>query len=105
MILITKTYIECTPESAEDGEYSDNGLIFEDVGYTFRELVREMKSHRQASNSSASGGIFEWYSSGFDTVDYVTGTDRETCIHYSRKNPERKAKYWKLAAKYAGIIK
>lgn len=105
MILINRTYSETTPESAEDGDYSDSGFIVEDVAYGFRELVALLKSHPEASCSPADGSEFEWYSTGFYTDDYTYGTEREESVHYSRNNAPRSAKYWRLAAIAAGIVK
>ena len=100
MILITKTYTECTPESAEDGDYSDQGVIQEDESYTFGELVRALREHRECSEYPVSDSTFTWFSSGFDMVDYQTGTERETAIHYSRANPPRNAKHWAKAIRF-----
>ena len=104
MILINRTYSEVTPESSEDGEFSDSGFIAENEECTFRELVAYMREHSESSCSPACGATYEWYSSGFDIEDYVTGAERQTSIHYSADNPARKAKYWKLAAQFADIL-
>lgn len=103
MILISKTYSEITPESAEDGEFSDSGFVFEDAECTFRELVDYLKEHKGSSCYPCKGEISEYFSSGFSVDDYQTGTETGTSIHYSRKNPSRKDKYWKLAVKAAGL--
>ena len=103
MILISKTYSETTPESAEDGEFSDSGFVFEDAECTFREVVGYLKEHTESSCYPVSGDTSEYFSSGFSVDDYQTGTETETSIHYSRKNPSRKDKYWKLAVKAAGL--
>lgn len=105
MILVNRAYSEVTPESAEDGDISDSGMIAENAEYTFRELVAMLKDHPQASCHPARGDVFEWYSSGWHIDDYATGTEREETVHYSMSNPARNAKYWKLAAIAAGIAK
>jgi len=105
MILISRTYSEVTPESAEDGEESESGFICEDAAYEFRELVRLLREHRNPSCYPATGSTREWYSTGYDVADYRTGTEREECVHFSRNNPPHNARYWKLAAKAAGIVK
>ena len=105
MILVDRCFSEMTPESAEDGEHSDTGFLAQDEAYTFRELVRLMRDHGAASCWPASGDTCEWYSTDWDTVCYRTGTQRECSMHYSRANPERNAKYWRLAAIAAGIVK
>ena len=95
-ILVDRTYSEITPESAEDGDFSDTGLISQDEEYSFSELVKLMKGHPQAS-SSPHESINTWYSTGYYTSDYRTCTEREECIHFSEKNTPNAAKYWKLA--------
>lgn len=105
MILIDKCYSEITPESAEDGDTSDAGFEWINCPVSFRELVDYMREHSNPSNMPASGGTFEWYSTGYSIDDYATGTERETTIHFSRENPPHKAKYWKLASKFAGLTK
>lgn len=104
-ILIHRTYSEVTPESAEHGDTSDSGFIIEDEPCTFRELVEYMETHSEASNGRPTGDIFEWYSTGYYVEDYSTGTEREECLHYSKANPSRMEKYWRLAAIAAGIVK
>lgn len=105
MILIHKTFEEITPESAEDGENSDSGFIWDNVEVGFRELVVLMKEYNESSCYPAKGDTFEWYSTGFYTECYRTGTERNQSIHYSNDNPTRNAKYWMKAARAAGIVK
>lgn len=96
-ILINRTFAEITPESCEDSDFSDSGFIEEDLEVSFTELVRLMKDHYQSSCSPDNGNINTWYSTGFYTSDYRTGTEREESIHFSRNNTENAAKYWRLA--------
>lgn len=105
MILISKTYSETTPDSVDDGELSDSGFVFEDSEYSFRDLVRLMRDYREPSNYPATGSAREWYSSGWNIEDYGTMTEREESIHFSHKNKPHNARYWKLAAKAAGLVK
>ncbi len=95
-ILISKTFAQTTPESAEVGDFSDTGFISECEQVTFTELVDLMKAHYQPSNS-ANIDINTWFSTGFYTQDYRTGTDQEDSIHFHRDNTPNAAKYWKLA--------
>lgn len=104
-ILINRTYTEITPESAEDGEFNDNGLIAEREAVTFSELVRLMQAHNQASKHPNNGSTDIWYSTGYYIEDYSTMTETEESIHYHPDNMPNVAKYWKWAAKYAGVIK
>lgn len=95
-IIINRTYSEVTPESSEEGDFSDNGFISEAEEVSFSELVSLMREHRQPSNSR-NNDINTWYSTGFYTSDYSTATEREECIHFSRNNTKNAEKYWKLA--------
>jgi hypothetical protein len=101
-IIISRTFAEITPESAEDGEFSETGFITEREEVSFSELVKLMKEHYQPSSSPNDGGTGVWYSTGFQTEDYSTGTESEECIHYHKDNAPNVAKYWKWAAKFAG---
>ena len=104
-ILVNRCYAETTPESVEDGEFSDTGTISENEEMTFRELVRAMQEHSQCSCYPASGSTHEWLFTGFSTTDFRTGTERDESLHYSRQNPPAMAKYWRKAMCFAGIIK
>lgn len=104
-ILINRTYIEITPESAEDAYFSDNGYLSENEAVTFSELVELMKRHPQASQWPNNGSLDVWYSTGYQVENYGTGTEREECLHFHPDNTANVAKYWKLAAKIAGHIK
>jgi len=105
MILISRTYSEVTPESAKDGENSDDGFICQDESYTFRELVRLLRDHPEASAwPITQAETWVWFSTGYHVYDYSTGIEREECVHYSHKNHPRSAKYWSKAAKAAGIV-
>ena len=104
MIKISKTYEVVTHESAEHGEAAEHGFIFENEGYTFRELVQLMRDYNNLSCSPASGGVYEWLSGNSDT-DYATGAETIESIHYSAENEPKKAKYWRKAMVLAGLIK
>jgi len=104
MILLNKSYTIVTPESAADGDFAECGLEFENTPYTFRELVNELQRYSEASCSPAHGETYEWATSEGD-IDYRTGEVTEYSLHYSRNNPARNAKYWRLAMKAVGFIK
>ena len=103
-ILVNITYADTTPKSAEFGDFSDTGVLSIDEQYTFRELVNAFKNcYREPSNSPNNGDINTWYSVYF-THDYAKGIEREESIHFSHLNTANANKYWKLAAKYAGLL-
>ncbi len=104
-ILIARTFTEFTPESAQDSDFSNNGFICEREAVTFSELVSLMREYYQPSCSPNNGSTHVWYSTGVYTSDYGTGTEREECIHFHQDNTPNIAKYWRLAAKFAGLIK
>lgn len=101
-IIISRTYSEITPESAENGEFSDRGFITEHEKISFSRLVRLLKVCNQPSQLPNDGGTNVSYSTGFYIDDYATGTESEETIHYHKDNAPNVAKYWKWAAKFAG---
>jgi len=106
MILISKTYQIFTPESIEAGEAEEQGFIFADEPYTFRELLRliQREGLTQSSCSPATGNPHEWLT-GESEPDYSTGEETIYSLHYSHNNESRAAKYWRAAFRAANIIK
>ena len=101
-IIISRTYSETTPESAEDGEFSDLGFIEENRQVSFSELLSLMKDHPYPSTSPNNGSTDIWYSAEAFVEDWSDGTMRIESLHYSRANTPNAAKYWKWAAQIAG---
>lgn len=95
-ILISRCYSEVTPESAERGDFSDRGFVYQCEPFTFSELVREMRD----GGFCREGGT-EWLCTGYHTEDYRTGTEREETLHFCRENPERLRKWFVLAHRFA----
>ena len=104
-IFISRTYVEVTPESAEDGEFSDCGFDDKKDEVTFEELVKIMQEHPYPSEIPNNGGIQVWYSNEMYVHDYSDGTHRQESIHYHADNPPIMDKYWKWAAKIAGSMR
>lgn len=100
-ILINRTFAEATPESSENGEFSNTGFISEGEQVTFRELVKLMKEHIHPSQSPHDGNIHVWFSTSSYTSDYSKGISREESIHFHHENTANAGKYWKLASKIA----
>lgn len=96
-IIISRTYAETTPESAEIGDFSDTGFIDERQEVTFSELVRLMMEHYEPSQSPNDYSKDVSYSSGSYTSDYRTGTSRQESIHFHHDNSDNATKYWKQA--------
>ena len=101
MILIDKTFSEITPE---DGNTSDSGHVYVNCPYTFRALIAELRGYTETSSYPCTGAARDWVSTGYSVEDYATGTERSESLHFSNDNPERKAKYWRKALQFAGLI-
>ncbi len=95
-ILVSRCYSETTPESAEQGDFSDTGFVHEAEPFTFSELVRVISQ----GGFRQEGGT-DWLCTGYSTVDYRTGIEREETLHFNRANPERLRKWFWLAARIA----
>jgi hypothetical protein len=79
---VSKTYQCVTPESAEHGDFSDQGYEWQDKDYSLRELLYEIKSqgneYAQLNNDNYAD-IYGWNY----TSDYKTGEDTTPCLHVS----------------------
>lgn len=95
MIILSKTYSETTPESAEQCEFSDAGFEWQDVEYTFKELIDELKNNNYYIRQ-----LDMTISTDFEIECYATMTEKSYSLHYSRDNNERSFKYWKKALEY-----
>ena len=65
-------YAQTTPESVDDGDFSDMGFIFEPTEYSFSELVHLLKME----------GLSYWVSddtlaASWQVIDYKTLTEEE----------------------------
>ena len=94
---VDKTYAEMTPESAEHGDYDDTGFVWEDVEYTFRELVDELSSREWSPAEGA-----DWFSNGWSVIDYSELREREECLHVQRPTA-RHERYYQLALRLAKL--
>lgn len=93
--LVTETYMH------PDDEPTDADIRTETV--SLRELISKMREYPHSSCYPSSGATYEWLSR--HETDYRTGADVTESIHYSRDNPARNARYWRIAMKAAGIAK
>ena len=101
---VSRTYQETTEESAELGDFSDQGYVYQDCEYDLRELVRELSDCIELSGLPRDTHCC-WASTGYDT-DYRTGTDRSESVHISHVNGKRVTAH-QLARIYrtAGLLK
>jgi hypothetical protein len=95
-ILVSRCYSEITPESAEQGDFSDCGFVHEAEPFTFSELVWVIRR-----GGFSQDGCTDWLSTGYHVEDYRTCTEREETLHFDRANPERLRRWFWLAAKVA----
>lgn len=83
-LLYQINYSETTPESAEQGDFSDIGSLFEeyDCG-DFDAVVRMVREYGSEGWSSQPHckGTGDWLMSGWEITDYTTMTSRQTTIH------------------------
>ena len=94
--LVSKTFSQVTPESAEFGDFSDSGFVWQDVPYTFRELVELLDSR-------------EWFyeygviSNGWNIICYQSMTSEEEQLHVQCPTA-RHERYFDKALKLVGKI-
>ena len=86
-------FARVTPESAEDGDFSETGVVDEGIslepdederedGLTAVDLAVKLLKHEGATQPSSTHfhkGI--WYASGFEVVSYRTGEEEERTFH------------------------
>lgn len=92
-----RSFSDMTPESAEHGDWEATGILSE-WNLTFRELVEELAGHRKWQCVEGA----DWLTTGFHTIDYGTGREREETLHV-RCYTARHERYYQLALKLAGL--
>lgn len=101
MLQLSMTYETVTPESAENGEASDAGFVFEACDCGARELVRYI-THDGFTNPNQSHGVPGWLSTEPET-DYITGETETRSIHPGRDAQSQKV--WARVLRITGVIK
>jgi hypothetical protein len=104
--MINVTFCEIVypaPEDDEDDYCPEGESTTRSDTVTFRELVRLMRQYCTPSCSPARGEVYEWMMTEIEQ-DYRTGEWIDRSMHFARINPARRAKYWRLAMKAAGVI-
>jgi len=90
VIKIKTTFATVTPESAEEGELSDQGWLdeegseFEDID----EVVSFLKDEGAMEPSSSCPHIGVWYATEFQTEDIATGEQIQKSFHIDGASPE-----------------
>lgn len=95
-ILVSRCYAETTPESADDGDHSDSGFVYESEPMTFSELVREIRGEGFNWCPGA-----DWLLADCGCVDFSTGTHREETLHFAHGNEPHLRKWFNLAVRFA----
>ncbi len=105
MILVNRFFEVVTEESAADGDAAERGTISVDEPMSFRELVDALKGG-ESSCYPSQGFTFEWITQdcGETREWFERGERRSESIHFSRTNPDHKARYWRLAMIAAGHV-
>ncbi len=106
---ISCSYSQTTPESAESSDFSDRGWYDEEGAdmnldsydrsekITVAQKAAKFLRHEGATEpSDSSGGPGTWYSTGFETIDYRTGTDEEKNYHLNGFTPAEEREIFKL---------
>lgn len=101
MLQLSMTYETVTPESAESGQASECGFVFEDCDCGARELARYI-THDGFTNPSDSHGVPAWLSTEPET-DYMTGETETRSIHPGRDPQSQKA--WARVLRITGVTK
>jgi hypothetical protein len=103
MILLSKTYETWDEDALECGETDESGYEWEDVAYTFKELVYLIKSDGFTNASDYPAYENSWLYTEPDK-DFRTGEETTYGLHFSHNNPEWMRKYWEKALRYCNII-
>ncbi len=104
MILLSQTYETWDEDALECGDTDERGYDWEDVAYTFKELVDLIKREGFFVPSCSPANVSCWLSSHAEQ-DYCTGEETTYSLHFSHNNPEWKRKYWEKALRYCNIIR
>lgn len=87
----SRTYNETTPESVENGDFSDTGIVFSNYDAMVDLFIEEAEEFLDKESAP-------WFSTGFNTTCYKTGTEREECLHLSRAATPRMKLIWTAVA-------
>jgi len=82
---VSMTYSNVTPESAELGDFSETGFVWQDQPYTSLELIDLIKGFGYYELSDHGGNSIDLYGESF-TQDYTTGETCQECIHITAKS-------------------
>lgn len=97
-VFVNKTYQVVSPESAEFGDFADQGFEYQDKELTLRELVDELDGYFELSNTYC---IDEntWVTSEAEQ-DYSTGDYTTYSLHLSHNSTDRQKRIWIAALNF-----
>lgn len=103
-IFLSQTYEIVTHESAEHGDIAESGFEWENVPYTFREVV-ELIHGGGFTNQQCSQGVPRWLTTDViqDRAFFEDGVHRTLSLHPGKD--ARSQRYWEKACRAAGVIK
>jgi hypothetical protein len=96
-----QTYEVVTEESSEHGEADETGFDWQDVPYTFKELVDMLERTYRGCEPSSSRGVPDWITS-YGDMDMHDGSYRNISLHPGN---DRAKRWWPKALRAAEIIK
>jgi S-adenosylmethionine/arginine decarboxylase-like enzyme len=81
LVSVSRYYELVTPESAEDGDASERGVVYEDVEMNIRDTIRELRQggFSELSDSHINAGT--WTTAHLGVVDYRTCEERSESLH------------------------
>jgi ribosomal protein L37AE/L43A len=102
--LVSKTFEEVTPESAEEGEASDRGFVFQDEIMDEEEVVHELRRGGYIYPSSSHLQGLRWVSTEEDQ-DYSTGAYTTYSLHIEDMDgSDISSGDWKRLLESAGLL-
>lgn len=102
--LVSKTFDTVTPESAEDGDTSDNGFVFQDEVMDRSDVVRELRNGGFTEPSSSSLASLRWVTSEGEQ-DYTNGSSTSYSLHIKdMTGSEISGETWKSLLGEAGLL-
>jgi hypothetical protein len=81
-IKVSKTFNTITPESAEQGDFSESGFVYEDKTMTVKELLQEVKDLGSYEWSSSQPSHGDWITQADPDRDYKTGEETYESLHF-----------------------
>jgi hypothetical protein len=96
-----QTFEVITDESAENGEAEETGFDFQDMPYTFRELVQTLEREYYCAEPSDSHGVPRWVTK-YGEMDFRSGDYENKSLHPAN---DRARRWWPKALRAAGILK